>query len=392
MPATQSSIVTIHRILVFVGIVLAASLACSIRPSTPAADDAPSVSLTSPLPGETAPVGEPISVNSTSVDPDGVQRAELWVDDVLLRVDTNPDIDSPYIVSQTWQSEVPGAHVVLVKAFDARGVEGQSQPVAITLEAAAQTVPESTALAGVSPTPAEGGPSPPVSTWTPTPPPTQTPTPTSTVLVMCTPPPCQADEVYYCPGDCPGGCGTQCATPTPKPTPPSFEPTGIETHGIFEPVWEKPEVKAYLGYSTGEASDERRYARQYFEHGYLYWWDRPGGPGLIWAVEMPQPAAAQGFRWTGPYEDTWEGGDPFSCDAARPNPDGPIRGFGKLWCERPEIAQAIGAARNPENGTGDTTNYGVVQFFQGGVMLYSPLDREVWVLFDGGTWQRHPVK
>jgi hypothetical protein len=67
-----------------------------------------------------------------------------------------------------------------------------------------------------------------------------------------------------------------------------------------------------------------------------------------------------------------------------------VRGFGKLWCDHPEIATPIGAARDEEGGTGDSTNYGVVQFFQGGVMLYSPLDRQVWVLFNGGAWQRHP--
>lgn len=40
---------------------------------------------------------------------------------------------------------------------------------------------------------------------------TVTPTP----FPKCTPPPCDAGEVYHCPGECPGGCGTTCATPTP---------------------------------------------------------------------------------------------------------------------------------------------------------------------------------
>jgi len=154
-------------------------------------------------------------------------------------------------------------------------------------------------------------------------------------------------------------------------------------------VWEQPGVKDYLGYPTQAASDDRHYARQYFERGYLYWWDRPNAEGLMWAVEIPQPGARQGFQWTGPYEDVWDGDDTYSCDAARANPDGPIRGFGKLWCDHPEIAEAIGAARGSEQGTGNTTSYGVVQFFQNGLMLYSPIDHEVWVLFDGGTWQRH---
>jgi len=51
-----------------------------------------------------------------------------------------------------------------------------------------------------------------------TPLPTGTPYPTYTPFPVCTPPPCTADEVYYCPGECPGGCGTQCATPTPQDT------------------------------------------------------------------------------------------------------------------------------------------------------------------------------
>jgi hypothetical protein len=144
-----------------------------------------------------------------------------------------------------------------------------------------------------------------------------------------------------------------------------------------------------LGFPTEAAIVDQHYARQYFERGFLYWWDRPNAPGLIWAIEMPQPAASQGFRWSGPFEDTWNGEDPYSCDSARANPNGPIRGFGKVWCEHPEMAQRVGAARESEQGTGNTTNYGVVQFFQGGVMLYSPLDHDVWVLFGGGTWQRH---
>ena len=36
-----------------------------------------------------------------------------------------------------------------------------------------------------------------------------------TMFPVCTPPACDPDETYYCPGDCPGGCGTICATVTP---------------------------------------------------------------------------------------------------------------------------------------------------------------------------------
>lgn len=35
-----------------------------------------------------------------------------------------------------------------------------------------------------------------------------------TSFPVCTPPECEPDETYHCPGDCPGGCGTNCATAT----------------------------------------------------------------------------------------------------------------------------------------------------------------------------------
>ena len=47
---------------------------------------------------------------------------------------------------------------------------------------------------------------------------------------VCTPPPCTADEQYFCPGDCPGGCGTICATPTNENSLVEvIEPTETET-------------------------------------------------------------------------------------------------------------------------------------------------------------------
>jgi hypothetical protein len=390
-----------YRIAAPVSILLLAGLACSMGAGTPVSQiNGPSVTVTSPVAGQVLPVGQPIPVSSTSDSPHGIQRVELWVDNTLLRVDNNPSQESPYIVTQTWQSETPGTHVIVVKAIDVNGIAGEAQPTAITLEVQSEVTPGWTEVATESPgASAEPSPTALVATQTPSHSPTSTPSPSrsqlptatasNTPVVMCTPPACGEGEVYYCQGDCPGGCGTQCATPTPTLTPPSFEATGIEVQQIFQADWENPEVGDYLGYPTQPASDDRRYARQYFEHGYLYWWDQPDGQGLIWAVEMPQPGVNRGARWSGPYEDTWDGGDRFSCQAARATSAGPVAGFGKLWCERPEIAKAIGIPIEAEQGTGESTSYGVVQFFQNGVMLYSPLDHEVFVLFNSGGWRRY---
>lgn len=55
-------------------------------------------------------------------------------------------------------------------------------------------------------------------TLSPTLPLSPTPTVTSYPILMCTPPPCAANQSYFCPGSCPGGCGTTCATMTPDPS------------------------------------------------------------------------------------------------------------------------------------------------------------------------------
>ena len=298
-------------------------------------------------------------------------------------------------MAQPWQNTEPGSHVIIVKAFDVQQTEGASQPVVVNIPAP----PTATSDIPTSAVPTVTTSSTLQATFVPTSEP-DTPsststtieaslTPTTTPLPVCTPPPCEDDEVHFCPDTCPGGCGTQCATPTAWAS--FFEPTGFEVHDVLEPIWNQSGIKDRLGYPTEDAATNRKYARQYFSQGFLYWLDRPENPGLIWVIEIPDPAVSQGLRWAGPFEDTWNEEDPYSCDAARANIYGPKAGFGALWCEHTQIADAIGAARDPEQGTGDSTNYGLLQQFQGGTLLYSPIDREVWVLFKGEGWQRYPL-
>jgi hypothetical protein len=385
--------------LVLLAFLLVASVtACVPGGSADPNPTVPDVAVSSPSPGQQVVVNQQVVVTSQSVDPDGIQRVELWADGAIARVDVNPAAASPYGVAQTWQSDKVGTHVFIVKAYDARGNAGQSNPVVITVDAA----PQPTQTVRVSPAPPTAEPPqtqqprpvatatpPPPPTWTLVPPPPTVPVVTLTPMPVCTPPPCRAGEVYYCPATCPGGCGTECATPAPTATRPTFRPTDLDVHALFKTIWDKPEVNLVIGYPTAAADDSHQYARQYFERGYMYWWNRPDALGLIWVVQMPDAGAMTGFGWIGPFEDTWDGDDPISCDAARHNANGPRSGFGRLWCDHPEIAQTIGAAREPERGTGESVDYGVVQMFQGGTMLFSPLDREVWVLVNGGAWQRY---
>ncbi len=240
---------------------LAACLPGGVAEQQPAGGG-PTVVVSSPRPGQVVKAGETIQVTSTSTDPDGVQKVELWADGALARVDINPDVNSPYIVAQAWQSDRVGSHVFVVKAFDARGNVGQSEPVVITVEA------ESTATPMASVPTATASPLPPATVASPTVLPPTVATPATAVPpspgvspqpptppAMCTPPPCQPGEVYHCPQACPGGCGLQCATPTPTPTRPTFTPTEFQVHALLKLIWEKPDVKEALGYPSSAASD-----------------------------------------------------------------------------------------------------------------------------------------
>ena len=90
---------TIRRLAIIFSVVLAASLACTSRQTTtPSNISVPAVTLSSPVVGQEVLANEEILITSTSVDDDGIQRIELWVDGVLARVDVNPDVASPYAV------------------------------------------------------------------------------------------------------------------------------------------------------------------------------------------------------------------------------------------------------------------------------------------------------
>lgn len=97
-------------------------------------------------------------------------------------------------------------------------LSGALDPGFLPLTAGATSVDPTPTAVQATPTAVQMTPTAAPSASTPTPLPAQPgqagPTPT-TLVPVCTPPPCAAGEVYYCPGSCPGGCGIECATPTP---------------------------------------------------------------------------------------------------------------------------------------------------------------------------------
>ncbi|MEW5957419.1 MAG: hypothetical protein AB1801_06830, partial [Chloroflexota bacterium] len=178
-------------------------------------------------------------------------------------------------------------------------------------------------------------------------------------------------------------------TPTVTPTPGVFAATGLAPEGRFKDIWDELGAgQSRLGYPTGPEISDRDYARQYFERGLMLWWDNPQGDAYIWVIDSPAEDLKSGATWNR-YPDAWAGEDGYACEAARANAEkGPVRGFGYLWCRRPELQTRLGQPRQAEAGSGGAPPYSHVQFFQGGVMLANPLNSEMYVLFDQGDWQR----
>jgi serine/threonine protein kinase len=237
----------------------------------------------------------------------------------------------------------------------------------------ATVVPQAAAPAA-SPTPVPSA-QPPIGTDTPVP--TATPVPTHTPLPTPTPVPTDTPI-------------PPTFTPTVAPPPPANPDTGYRPVPLFNGLWEElGSGTGPLGYPTGPAVTSGNYAKQYFEHGFMYWWQSPTPPEPIWVVGMPDLAANSGTTWAR-YDNTWNSSLPAfppGCPQAT-DPLGPRSGFGIIWCDRAGVKGQLGAPREPEAGSGDIYPKGAVQFFQHGVMFENPRDQQIWALVEGIGWRR----
>ncbi len=367
---------SLGRAMTIIIILTAVSLACAIPGlgnNQPAASGTgPVVTISSPTAGQKLEPGREIKVQSSSVDAVGVARVELVVDGQVVWVDANaqPEPGTPFIVAQPWLPETPGSHVLQIRAYNTANVAGQSEPLTVAVVAAAQAADDSLPTATVEPE---------VNVPTNTPIAVIEDAPTATMPPLPTPTRPSATPTPAAPTP------TRTATPTPG----TFTSTGLKPDGRFKDIWEELDAgESRLGYPTGPEITGRDFAKQYFEKGMMYWWDSPDDPDYIWVIDSPEADLNSGAT-SNRYVDDWDGDEAYACDAARSNSDkGPVRGFGKLWCERPELQARLGNPREREVGSGGNPPYGYVQFYQGGVMLYNPINGEVFVLFDQGDWQR----
>jgi hypothetical protein len=360
-----------RALLLVVFIVIGSACSVSDQPISQSVADAdgPKVVISSPVSGETLVSGQTVKIVSNSDDDRGLTRVELFVNGQLIRIDANPqpEPNAPYIVAQPWTPEIPGSYVVQVWSYNTANVAGKSEPLSVEVALSAQAVQETMSTTTVKSTALIP---PPTLTITPS----STPKPSPTSMSTRSP----ASPTFTSPP------GTE-----PTPVPLIFSPTGFEPEGRFREVWlALGDGESRLGHPVAPEIVDRDFAQQYFERGLLYWWDNPAGADFIWVIDDPEAAFKSGGNWSR-YVDTWDGGDDYSCEQARENGDkGPIRGFGKLWCEQGGVSARLGDPVELELGSGGNAPLSVVQFYQGGVMLYNPMRSEVFVLFNGGDWQR----
>jgi len=152
-------------------------VACSTPAAStvPIAPSAPQVIINSPASGAQQPTGADVVIQSTSTDAQGVLRVELLVDGQSVRSDAIPSGKSQpqFQVVQTWKATTPGTHIILVRATNEKGVNGEASLTLTVIDAPKPTTASSSASSAA---PATAKPSSASSSVAPTSPPAATPT------------------------------------------------------------------------------------------------------------------------------------------------------------------------------------------------------------------------
>jgi formylglycine-generating enzyme required for sulfatase activity len=166
------------------------------------------------------------------------------------------------------------------------------------------------------------------------------------------------------------GVGFRCAqsaialAPTPGPA-----PCQLPTQPALAGAWNKEEIGCPI--TPGAAAINTAYAP--FEGGQMLW---RGDTDIIYVLYNDG-------RWDS-YPNEWREGDPeFTCGEPDPLVT-PIRGFGRVWCDHPDVRDALGAATAEE--IGDSAS--AVQDFGNGTILIAPFGRPFVLVGEDGVWRR----
>ena len=156
------------------------------------------------------------------------------------------------------------------------------------------------------------------------------------------------------------------ATPTPAPSP---TPCGFAVLPALQAAYLDIELGCPL--SAGQEPINTAYAPF-------------AGGQMLWRSDNAQIYVLYNDgRWA-QYDDLWrEGEAEFTCGQPS-NPPTPLRGFGRVWCDHPEVRQGLGDATAAEIGDAG----GQAQDFVNGLLLAGP-DGSTFVLVgETATWRR----
>lgn len=177
------------------------------------------------------------------------------------------------------------------------------------------------------------------------------------------------DEATPTPAATPALVATAVAPPTPVPPLSGEPPVGLfRPRGLFGGQWQgEPALQQALGWSASEQHQLVEAAVQTFEHGVMIW---RGDTRQIYAIFNDN-------TW-GVFDDSFAEGD-MESDPSLVAPGGlqqPVRGFGKVWRNTPDVRAKLGWATAKEKA--DSAS---LQEFERGAMIY--LAGQVFALSDG---------
>ncbi len=200
-------------------------------------------------------------------------------------------------------------------------------------------------------------------------PPTQTPTAATPTETNTAPPPTATQFVP------PTATPLPTNTAIPTVVPPTATPNCPTVTGTFGAVWGA--VGNRVGCQT--ASELGGFiAEENFQSGKMFW-RQPIDDGQAMV-------AYSNGRWAIYQSPPFYDGEPeYSCtDANTPaiSPPTPKRGFGRMWCNIPEIRSGLGNALDAERGY-----QGVMQSFDNGFMLRSD-NGAIYVFYSDGSWEQ----
>ncbi|MCX7792762.1 MAG: protein kinase [Chloroflexaceae bacterium] len=259
-----------------------------------------------------------------------------------------------------------------------------SEPPTATLPA----IIEPTATPSATATPTAS----PVATATPSVTPTEAPTATPSPTATATPSPTEAPTAMPSPTATPSPTEAPTATPSPSPAPTATEvaacPDELLAGGFGRLFRENVNVRVGLGCPL-VAESAGKGSVQFFEGGTMLYWDltnRTRWRDYIFVFEGLEQ---------GPYQALSPAAvaDLGPAPTPGPDPNQPVRGFGRVYFYRPGVRETLGAWISPEIVL-DGETPGVIQFFEQGAMIYTPIYRSagrasIFVLYNSGRFERY---